>query len=32
RELAGLGGDISEFVPAVVEARLRRKLSGSEGV
>ncbi len=27
RELAALGGNISEFVPAHVEARLRRKLS-----
>ena len=29
RELAALGGDISEFVPANVEAHLRRKLKES---
>lgn len=30
REIAALGGDVSQFVPPLVEARLKQKISGKE--
>jgi pantetheine-phosphate adenylyltransferase len=28
RQIAGMGGDVSEFVPAPVAARLKKKFAG----
>jgi pantetheine-phosphate adenylyltransferase len=31
RQIAGMGGDVSDFVPAPVEARLKKKFAGKSG-
>ena len=31
RQIAGMGGDVSAFVPAAVAARLKRKFAGKAG-
>ena len=31
RQIAGMGGDVSPFVPAAVAARLKKKFAGKPG-
>ena len=31
RQIAGMGGDVSDFVPAPVAARLKKKFAGKSG-